>query len=105
MVGAVLELLVDGLQRLQVESGSVIYLFERGRRGLSEVLIVGRLIAERSPLVFDRLARILSRLLKRVELQSSATRTAELDDLRGDICPLYVSHWSNPASYDSLAKD
>jgi para-nitrobenzyl esterase len=34
----------------------------------------------------------------------SATRTAALAHLRGDVCPLYVSHWSNPASYDSLAK-
>jgi len=31
----------------------------------------------------------------------SAARTAALTHLRGDICPLYVSHWSNPASYDS----
>jgi para-nitrobenzyl esterase len=29
----------------------------------------------------------------------SATRTAALTHLRGDVCPLYVSHWSNPASY------
>jgi para-nitrobenzyl esterase len=35
----------------------------------------------------------------------SAARTASLTHLRGDICPLYVSHWSNPASYDSLPKD
>jgi para-nitrobenzyl esterase len=35
----------------------------------------------------------------------SATRTAALDHLRGDVCPLYVLHGSNPASYDSLPKD
>jgi para-nitrobenzyl esterase len=34
----------------------------------------------------------------------SATRTAASTHLRGDICPLYVSHWSNPASYESLAR-
>jgi len=35
----------------------------------------------------------------------SAARTASLAHLRGDVCPLYVMHWSNPASYDSLTKD
>ncbi len=31
----------------------------------------------------------------------SAARTAASDHLRGDVCPLYITHWSNPASYDS----
>ena len=35
----------------------------------------------------------------------SAARTAALAHLREDICPLYVSHWSNPTSFDSLPKD
>jgi len=34
----------------------------------------------------------------------SATRTAASIHLRSEVCPLYVSHWSNPAAYDSLAK-
>jgi para-nitrobenzyl esterase len=31
----------------------------------------------------------------------SSARIAGSSHLRGDICPLYVSHWSNSASYDS----
>ena len=34
----------------------------------------------------------------------SATRTASLAHLRADVCPLYVSHWSDPMSYDSLTE-
>ena len=35
----------------------------------------------------------------------SATRTAASTHFRGEVCLLYVSHWSKPASYDSLLKN
>jgi para-nitrobenzyl esterase len=35
----------------------------------------------------------------------SAKHTTARTHLRGEICPLYVAHWSNAASYDTLAKD
>jgi len=38
-------------------------------------------------------------------LAISAEHTTARTHLRGEICPLYVAHWSNAASYDTLAKD
>jgi hypothetical protein len=38
-------------------------------------------------------------------LAISAEHTTAFTHLRGEICPLYVAHWSNAASYDTLAKD
>jgi para-nitrobenzyl esterase len=35
-------------------------------------------------------------------LAISAAHTEAQTHLRGDICPLYVTHWSDPASYDAL---
>ena len=38
-------------------------------------------------------------------LAISAEHTTARTHFRSDICPLYVEHWSNAASYDALAKD
>jgi para-nitrobenzyl esterase len=38
-------------------------------------------------------------------LAISAEHTTARTHLRGEICPLYVAHWSNAASYDTLPKD
>jgi para-nitrobenzyl esterase len=38
-------------------------------------------------------------------LAISAEHTTASTHLRGEICPLYVAHWSNAASYDTVTKD
>jgi para-nitrobenzyl esterase len=38
-------------------------------------------------------------------LAIAAAHTQEHSHLRGDICPLYVTHWSDPNSYDAATKD
>jgi para-nitrobenzyl esterase len=38
-------------------------------------------------------------------LAISAEHTTARTQLRGDICPLYVAHWSEASSYDALAKE
>ena len=38
-------------------------------------------------------------------LAISAEHTSARAHLRGDICPLFAAHWSNPASYDTVAQD
>ena len=38
-------------------------------------------------------------------LSIAAAHTTARTHLRGDICPLYAMHWSDPASYNARAKD